>query len=101
MLEGDDVRDVPLEERVYTVLRDIARPVDLMVVVAPDDQLSVVIDKAYETDRRFFFVVEEEPGAGYGGRGGRGEHAESQETLAGRQSRRWRPLSFLRGRPPR
>ena len=59
MLEGDDVRDVPLEERVYTVLRDIARPVDLMVVVAPDDQLSVVIDKAYETDRRFFFVVEE------------------------------------------
>ncbi len=59
MLEGDDVRDVPLEQRVYTVLRDIARPVDLMVVVAPDDQLSVVIDKAYETDRRFFFVVEE------------------------------------------
>ena len=59
MLEGDDVRDVPLEERVYTLLRDIARPVDLMAVVAPDDLLSVVIDKAYETDRRLFFVVED------------------------------------------
>lgn len=59
MLEGDDVREVPLDERVYTRLRDIARPVDVMAVVAPDDLLSVVIDKAYETERRLFFVVEE------------------------------------------
>jgi len=59
MLEGDDVRDVPLEERVDTRLRDIARPVDGMAVVAPDDLLSVVIDKAYETDRQLFFVVED------------------------------------------
>lgn len=59
MLEGDDVRDVPLEQRVETQLREIARPVDDMAVVAPDDLLSVVIDKAYETDRRLYFVVED------------------------------------------
>ncbi|MDE2767644.1 MAG: site-2 protease family protein [Chloroflexota bacterium] len=59
MLEGDDVRDVPLEQRVETQLREIARPVDEMAVVAPDDLLSVVIDKAYETDRRLYFVVED------------------------------------------
>ena len=59
MLDGDDVRDVPLERRVATRLREIARPVDGMAVVAPDDLLSVVIDKAYESDRRLFFVVED------------------------------------------
>ncbi|MCY3895171.1 MAG: site-2 protease family protein [Chloroflexi bacterium] len=59
MLEGDDVRDVPLEQRVYTQLRDIARTVDLTAVVAPGDELSAVIDKAAETDRRLFLVVDE------------------------------------------
>ena len=58
MLEGDDVRDVPIEQRVVTPLREVARPVDLMRVVAPDDLLSVVVDKAADTDRRIFFVVE-------------------------------------------
>ena len=58
MLEGDDVRDVPIEQRVVTPLREVARPVDCMWVVAPDDLLSVVVDKAAETDRRLFFVVE-------------------------------------------
>ena len=58
MLEGDDVGDVPLERRVLTRLRDIARPVDPMAVVAPDDLLTAVVDQAYETERRHFFVVE-------------------------------------------
>lgn len=58
MLEGDDVREVPLEQRVVTRLRDIARPVDPLAVVAPDDLLTVVVDQATESDRRLFFVVE-------------------------------------------
>ena len=58
MLEGDDVGDVPLERRVLTRLRDIARPVDPMAVVAPDDLLTAVVDQAYETERRHFLVVE-------------------------------------------
>ena len=58
VMDGDDVREVPLEARVETRLRDLARPVDPDVVLAPDDPLEVMLNRAAETRQRRFFVVE-------------------------------------------
>ncbi len=57
-LHGDDVRDVRAESRIHTRLRDIAQPVDPDAVLAPDDRVEVMLNRASEIRRRQFFVVE-------------------------------------------
>jgi Zn-dependent protease/CBS domain-containing protein len=57
-MHGDDVREVPIELRVGTRLRDLARPVDPAVVLDPEESLQVILDRAVEVQQRRFFVVE-------------------------------------------